>query len=206
MEHITGGTIWLLVRRVSELPGLGCYELMQLAGPQYPTGILVLPDHFDQSVLLNNEHYMRIANSVQQTANALLERVVVANAHLFKVPAFRQSIPVAVVVPNNAVWSRLTLNPVLLEFEWHETTLQKMNNFYREMLTKQAEERTAKEQLQKRIAETRARYDEFVRKTDMQARPGIGELVANPFIYEGKSIGIIGRFATMLTKDRAIID
>src|ERR1700730_2504642 len=50
IEHITGGTIWLLVRRVSELPGLGCYELMQLAGPQYPTGILVLPDHFDHSV------------------------------------------------------------------------------------------------------------------------------------------------------------
>src|SRR5262249_18271287 len=50
-----------------------------------------------------------------------------------------------------------------------------------------------------------ARYNEFVKKNEMKIRPDISELVANPFMYEGKNVGVIGGFGMMLTKDQAII-
>lgn len=60
-------------------------------------------------------------------------------------------------------------------------------------------------QANERVATSLAQYNEFVKKTDMQARPGANELVANPFIYQGKNVGVLGQFGMMLTKDRAII-
>jgi hypothetical protein len=69
-----------------------------------------------------------------------------------------------------------------------------------------AAELERRQQMEQRAAASLARYKQFTEKTDMQARPAIDDLMANPFVYQGKNVGIVGRFDTMLTADRAIID
>jgi hypothetical protein len=59
-------------------------------------------------------------------------------------------------------------------------------------------------QTNERAAASLAQYNEFVKRAGIQDWPSLDDLVANPFAYEGKTIGLWGSFSQMVARDRGI--
>lgn len=69
----------------------------------------------------------------------------------------------------------------------------------RKMAAHKAEEKRKKQEIRKR-------YNRFVRKNNVKEWPSIDALSANPFVYEGKTVGIILTFSKMLTATKGIFE
>jgi peptidoglycan hydrolase-like protein with peptidoglycan-binding domain len=59
-------------------------------------------------------------------------------------------------------------------------------------------------QINERAAASLVQYNEFVKRAGIQDWPSLDDLVANPFAYEGKTIGLWGSFSQMVARDRGI--
>ena len=68
-----------------------------------------------------------------------------------------------------------------------------------EMLAKKAAEERKK-------AEARKRFDEFVKKYGVKDWPSMKKFSANPFIYEGKTVAIVSSFETMISATEGIFE
>jgi hypothetical protein len=202
-EPITGGDIWLLTRRVSAQSDRywGCAEF-------FGEYFLVLPENFNASPLLDNEYGSRLANSIQNIVATFWEKMILANGQIFHKPDLqagrREFNGKALVVPKNAAWTRLTINPVLLEFQWEHTRLTQTKNIYRETLEQQRQARAAQQKLQARISEMRAQYDKFVNDGGVTNWPSIDDFISNPFVFQGQVIGVLTTFREMSGPDTGL--
>lgn len=75
----------------------------------------------------------------------------------------------------------------------------------RARLQAEQEARAAQQrQLNERAAATRAQYDQFVKEAGVEGWPPTDELTSNPFLHEGKVIGLLTTFREMTARDAGL--
>jgi hypothetical protein len=68
------------------------------------------------------------------------------------------------------------------------------------------ENAAAADQVRQRVAASHERFDSFMKKNGVEAWPPLDQFKANPFVYEGKIVGLISSCVQMIGRDRGIFE
>jgi uncharacterized protein YecT (DUF1311 family) len=202
-EKETGGDILVGVEGINrerERNQGSCYEF---GNPTFVS--LTLPDSFNLRLLLDESYVVRVAKSLSEQVTRFAHKMDQLMYEWNKRGNDEQHYGRA------KVFQAASPEQLLLDFDFHSFGghfegissggfSDRVRNLYRERVA----EETRQAQVRARTEASRAVYDGFVKRGGIEGWPSLDELVANPFAYEGKTIGLWGSFSQMVARDRGI--